>query len=167
MGSQGLDPDGGRALVGCSDGACSPHGPGELRGCHPGRPHHVPAGKHGITLVLIKGLSALALLDKQDRAQRIQQLGRGPLGISASSQALPCPASSHAIRVPTARPQPCRPPRGTARPWQAGFGRPRGGLDIRRRRAGTRKAPSVCFTQPQRRVPLRCPRSKAAADGAD
>lgn len=167
MGSQGLDPDGGRALVGCSDGACSPHGPGELRGCHPGRPHHVPAGKHGITLVLIKGLSALALLDKQDRAQRIQQLGRGPLGISAFSQAIPCPASSHAIRVPTARPQPCRPPRGTARPWQAGFGRPRGGLDIRRRRAGTRKAPSVCFTQPQRRVPLRCPRSKAAADGAD
>lgn len=42
MGSQGLDPDGGHALVGRSDDACSPHGPGELspvrqapRRCHP------------------------------------------------------------------------------------------------------------------------------------
>lgn len=30
MGSQRLDPNGGRAPTGRSGGACSPHGPGEL-----------------------------------------------------------------------------------------------------------------------------------------
>lgn len=131
MGSQGLDHDGARAPMGCSNGACSMalgssawvlRAPSQV----PPQQSQAPASKHGLTPALITGLSALALLGKQDCAGCIQPLGRGPLGISAASQALPCPESGLAIRKhpepsghsqPITCPQPHCPPAwpGTSR----------------------------------------------------
>lgn len=105
--------------------------------CHPGRQRHTPAGKHGITLALIKGLSALALLDKQDCAERIQQLGRGSfrhLSISTSPP-VPCERPRHqrgpraqcpppAHRLPTAllpTPRHGQAPAGRIQPAKAGI----------------------------------------------
>jgi len=157
VGSQGLDPDGGRALMGRSDGVCSPRGPGELSRarwapvrCRPGRQHHAPAGKQGTSLALLKGLSALALLDKQDRAERTQRPGRGPSGISASPQALLRPGSRLAAREdpapsPTASPSPARSPAAhpAARPGAGrGDSASRGGIRPQHRgRQGRRKPP--------------------------
>lgn len=172
MGSQGLDPHGGRALVGLSGGTCSPHGPGELGpGAQPGtqpvpprRQHHAPAGKHGITLALIKGLSALALLDKQNRAERIQRLGRGPLGVSAPSQAPLCPVSGSPPErtrhpVPTACPQPCRLPHHGQAP-ASGIQAARGGIRHQKKAGRNAESPHHLFRTAAAPVPCSARRSE-------
>lgn len=99
-----------------------------------------------------KGL--MALLDKQDHAEHIQGLGRGPLGISASSQALLCSASGLAVREnpepsahcqPIACPQPCCPPLSMARHQQAGFSQPRRELDIKKKAGRNAESPHHLF----------------------